>query len=59
MASFMEAVSYSRADNNTDLSAYQINKIARFSFGTSIYRQFIKPTNTINPNGVDIVFWLN
>lgn len=59
LAAFMEAVSYSRADKNTDLSAYQISKITLFSFGTGISRQFIKPINTINPDGVDIVFWLN
>jgi uncharacterized protein len=59
LAAFMEAVSYSRADKNMDKCEYQINKITMFSLGTGISRQFIKPTNTINPDGVDIVFWLN
>jgi hypothetical protein len=59
LAAFMEAVSYSRADRMVDLSAYQISDITLFSFGTGISRQFIKPTETINPHGIDVVFWLN
>lgn len=58
LAAFMEAVSYSRADKNTGLSEYKITGITLFSFGTGISRQFIKPTQTINPHGIDIVFWL-
>jgi hypothetical protein len=38
---------------------YQISKMTIFSFGTGISRQFIKPTGTVNPHGVDIAFWLN
>jgi len=59
LAAFMEAVSYSRADKISSLSAYQISEITLFSFGTGISRQFIKPTQTINPHGIDVVFWLN
>ncbi|MBS1756583.1 MAG: patatin-like phospholipase family protein [Bacteroidetes bacterium] len=59
LAAFMEAVSYSRADKNATLSEYQISKITLFSFGTGISRQFIKPTQTLNPHGIDLVFWLN
>jgi uncharacterized protein len=59
LAAFMEAVSYSRADKNADLSAYQISGTTLFSFGTGISRQFIKPTQTTNPHGIDLVFWLN
>ena len=59
LAAFMEAVSYSRADKNASLSAYQLTQLTLFSFGTGISRQFIKPTQTIDPHGVDIVFWLN
>ena len=59
LAAFMEAVSYSRPDKIVDLSAYQLSEITLFSFGTGISRQFIKPTETLNPHGVDVVFWLN
>jgi uncharacterized protein len=40
-------------------SDYQISQITIFSFGTGISRQFIKPTATLNPHGMDIAFWLN
>jgi hypothetical protein len=59
LAAFMEAVSYSRPDKNEDLSDYKVSAITLFSFGTGISRQFIKPTDTVNPHGVDIAFWLN
>lgn len=59
LAAFMEAVSYSRADKMSSLSAYQITNVTLYNFGTGISRQFIKPTDTINPRGVDVVFWLN
>jgi len=58
LAAFMEGVSYSRADKMVDLSAYQLFNITLFSFGTGISRQFIKPTETLNPHGIDVVFWL-
>ena len=58
IAAFKEAISYSRADKNPQLSEYQISEITLFSFGTGISRQFIKPTQTVNPHGLDIVFWL-
>jgi hypothetical protein len=59
LAAFMEAVSYSRADKISSLSAYQIADITLYSFGTGISKQFIKPGDTINPHGIDVVFWLN
>lgn len=58
LAAFMEAVSYSRADKNLSLSEYHISRITLFSFGTGISRQFIKPNETLNPDGIDLVFWL-
>ena len=58
LAAFMEAVSYSRPDKDEKKSEYKITGITLFSFGTGISRQFIKPTQTINPHGMDIVFWL-
>ena len=59
LAAFMEAVSYSRADKMSSLSNYQIADITLYSFGTGISREFIKPIDTINPHGIDVVFWLN
>lgn len=59
LAAFMEAVSYSTPEKSEASSAYNISKITLFSFGTGISRQFIKPTETINPHGIDIAFWLN
>ena len=58
LGTFMEAVSYSRADKSKP-SPYPINAITLYSFGTGISRQFIKPEDTINPHGIDIKFWLN
>lgn len=59
LAAFMEAVSFSRADKMSSLSAYQIADITLFSFGTGISKEFIKPNDTINPHGIDVKFWLN
>ena len=57
LAAFMEAVSYSSADKSKSL--YPISSLVMFSFGTGISRQFVKPEATIDPKGVDIMFWLN
>lgn len=59
LAAFMEAVSYSTPGKDTQSPDYPISKITIFSFGTGISRQFIKPDSTLNPHGIDIVFWLN
>ncbi len=59
LAAFMEAVSYSNADKNPNDSLYKISQITLFSFGTGISREFIKPTETIDLKGIDLVFWLN
>ncbi len=59
LSAFMEAVSYSTPRENIKNSAYPISKITLFSFGTGISRQFIKPDQTLNPNGPDVSFWLN
>ncbi len=59
LAAFMEAVSYSNAQKKPELSEYPISSVTLFSFGTGISRQFIKPQETIDPHGIDIVFWLN
>lgn len=57
-AAFMEAVSYSRADKNANLSDYQIPFITLFSFGTGISRQFIQPEKTLRWGAVSLKFWL-
>src|SRR5437868_3157978 len=59
LGAFMEAVSYSTSDKKPESSAYQLDNITLFSFGTGISRQFIKPEETIDPKGIDIKFWLN
>lgn len=58
-AAFMEAVSYSRADNDSTKSNYRIPAITLFSFGTGISRQFIEPEKTIRPQIFIPKFWLN
>lgn len=59
LAAIMEAISYSRADKNLKKSAYKPSNLVVFSFGTGITRQFIDPNYTINPTGIDSIFWLN
>lgn len=59
LAAFMEAVSYSTPQKTQDASTYKLSGITLFSFGTGMSRQFIKPTQTVNPHGIDIAFWLN
>ena len=59
LAAFMEAISYSCTSTTTALADYELTNVTLFSFGTGISRQFIKPTQTINPHGIDIEFWLN
>ena len=49
----------SSAEPGTVSLDYQLSKITIFSFGTGISRQFIKPTGTVNPHGIDLTFWLN
>ncbi|MFO0356743.1 MAG: patatin-like phospholipase family protein [Sphingobacteriaceae bacterium] len=57
LAAFMEAVSYSCQRGKHP--AYNLNALTLFSFGTGISRMFIKPTDTINPKGIDLNFWLD
>lgn len=58
LAAFMEAVSYSCSPGQTK-AAYQLSGVTLFSFGTGISRQFLKPTEAMNPHGIDIAFWLD
>jgi hypothetical protein len=49
----MEAVDYGPADK------YRVDKLTVFSFGTGVSPQFVKASDTGNPTGPDIMFWLN
>lgn len=57
LAAFIEATSYS--SNEPVNSAYSIDKICLFSFGTGISRQFIDPEETNKSNNKSIKFWLS
>jgi hypothetical protein len=60
LSAFMEAVTYSFDDEKPGTtSAYPLNSLCIFSFGTGISRMFIKPEEAMNPQGIDIKFWLN
>jgi hypothetical protein len=59
LAAFMEAVSYSCPDKDQCEKTYPLSKITMFSFGTGISRPFIKASQTINPKGIDLKFWLD
>ena len=59
LAAFIEAVSYSCAGKDKNESQYKIQEVTLLSFGTGISRQFLKPTEAMNPKGIDIAFWLN
>lgn len=56
LGAYMEAISYSTDKQNQ--AAYTLSEITMFSFGTGISRQFIKPTETLNPKGADLAFWI-
>jgi hypothetical protein len=53
LAAVMEAVQYSGKER------YDAKKLTVFSFGTGTTLRFIPPTETHNPAGPDIKFWLN
>jgi len=59
LAAYMEAVSYSRADKKEDLSCYRSTGSPCSASERALQRQFIKPSDTLNPHGLDIAFWLN
>lgn len=60
LAAYMEAVSYSTPRNDASKTcAYNLSEITILSFGTGISKQFIKPEETVNPQGIDIKFWLD
>jgi patatin-like phospholipase/acyl hydrolase len=59
LATFIEAVSYSTRYKDRDYREYNAKQVTLYSFGTGATQKFIKPTKTLNPKGVDIMFWLN
>ncbi len=52
-AAVLEALCYSGKNS------YQADKLTIFSFGTGTSLRFIAPTETHDPKGLDIKFWLN
>lgn len=53
MAAVMEAVHY------CPNSKYELDKLTVFSFGTGTSIEFIKPEDTLDPKGLDALFWLD
>lgn len=53
MAAIMEAVHYCPDKK------YSLDKISVFSFGTGTSVKFIDPDKTLNPKGMDAMFWLD
>lgn len=53
LAAVMEALQYSGKDR------YTANQLTVFSFGTGTTLRFITPTETHNPKGPDLKFWLD
>ena len=62
LGAFIEAISYStpkNEDGKRKPSAYKLPNVTVYSFGTGATQRFIKPTQTLNPKGNDIKFWLD
>jgi hypothetical protein len=53
MAAIMEATCYSGGKK------YEVDKLTVFSLGTGTRVKFVKPDETINPKGIDLMFWLD
>ncbi|MCG8698593.1 MAG: patatin-like phospholipase family protein [Bacteroidales bacterium] len=53
LATLMEAVRYEGTGK------YQIDKLTMFSLGTGMMLESIPPDRTLDPEGVDTIFWLN
>jgi hypothetical protein len=53
MAAIMEATCYSGEKK------YSVNKMTVFSLGTGTRIKFVKPEQTLNPKGLDLMFWLD
>ena len=62
LAAFIEAISYSTPrdeDGKRKPSQYKLPNVTVYSFGTGATQRFIKPSQTLNPKGNDIKFWLD
>ena len=62
LGAFVEAISYSTPkddEGNYPPGAYSLRNITVYSMGTGATQKFIKPDKTLNPEGVDISFWLD
>lgn len=53
MAAIMEATCYSGGKE------YSTDKLTVFSLGTGTRVKFVKPEETLNPRGLDLMFWLD
>lgn len=62
LAAFVEALSYSTPkdeNGNYPPGEYSLRNITVYSMGTGASQKFIKPDKTLNPEGIDISFWLD
>lgn len=53
LSAVMEAVHYGPKGK------YDLTKLTLFSFGTGTTIEFIKPSDTVDPKGIDAFFWLD
>jgi len=53
LAALMEAVHYAGKGK------YKTEELTVFSFGTGTTVEFVNPDSTLNPKGLDMMFWLN
>ncbi|MBI9036328.1 MAG: hypothetical protein JEZ03_17850, partial [Bacteroidales bacterium] len=53
MAAVMEAIHYGPAEK------YKLDKLSVLSMGTGTSIEFIDPNKTLDPDGIDALFWLN
>lgn len=62
LGAFIEAVTYSAPSNEKGEhvpTQYLIPTVTVYSFGTGATQRFIKPNETLNPEGSDLKFWVD
>lgn len=62
LGAFIEALSYSTPkdeNGNYPPGEYSLRNITVYSLGTGASQKFIKPDKTLDPDGIDISFWLD
>jgi patatin-like phospholipase/acyl hydrolase len=60
LSAFIEAISYStKYADLKEYGEYNAKKITLYSLGTGATRKAILPTETLNPKGNDLFFWLD